>query len=98
MISEIRNVEVFNQKKTVFIRENSLDNDSFKNILEMTDALLYHDTEHKTRVQTSFSHASDNEIYYLDIKVKNLSEESFDIVKKIVDIHTDNYYVMKILS
>ena len=50
------------------------------------------------RVQIFFLCALNNEIYYLELKVKNLSEENFDVIKKIVDMHTDNYYVMKILS
>ena len=53
---------------------------------------------HEMRVQTFFLHALNNKIYYFELKVKNLSKESFDVVKKIVNMHTDDYYVMKILS
>ena len=96
MISEIRDIKVFDQKKTIFIRENSLDNDLFENTLEMINAFLCCDTEHEIRVQIFFLHALNDEIFYLEVEY--LNSDSFDIIKKIVDMHIDDHYVMKILS
>ena len=44
LISEIRNTEIFDQKKFIFIKENSLDNNLFENTFEMT-AQTEHDVE-----------------------------------------------------